>query len=194
MIESVMEKAIFLDKDGTLIPDVPFNVDARLVNIEANSVDGLKLFRDMGYRLVVVSNQSGVARGYFEEDALRAIEDKIQQLLAMHGLNIHAFYYCTHDIDADCNCRKPQPGMLMNAAKDLNIDLAQSWMVGDILNDVEAGNKVGCRTILIDNGNETEWILNSFRQPLFKARHIDEAARLVHKAVKSDSQEITIND
>jgi D,D-heptose 1,7-bisphosphate phosphatase len=176
-----MEKAIFLDKDGTLIPDVPYNVNPKLVCIEENSLEGLKSFRDMGYKLVVISNQSGIARGYFAEDALRGVEETIQELLARHDLNIDTFYYCPHDVDDNCNCRKPKPGMLLQAALDLNIDLTQSWMIGDILNDVEAGNTAGCKTILIDNGNETEWNLNENRQPTFKAKHINEAAQLIQR-------------
>lgn len=186
-------KAVFLDKDGTLITDVPYNVDPELITLSKNCVEGLKLLQDAGYLLVIVSNQSGVAYGFFEESALTQVETKLNELLGYYGIKLSGFYYCPHHpkgkIEAfteKCNCRKPEPGMLLQAARELNIDLSLSWMIGDILNDVEAGNKAGCRTILIDNGNETEWVLNETRTPEKKCHDINEAthyllSRKVHE-------------
>src|SRR5690606_17787223 len=121
-----------------------------------------------GWLIVVVSNQPGIALGKFDAAALAAVESRIQQLLAPYGASIDAFYYCPHAPDGPgpaCGCRKPQPGMLHSAARDLGIDLERSWLVGDILDDVEAGNRAGCRTILFSNGNETEWRMGPRRRP-----------------------------
>lgn len=178
-----MRKAVFIDKDGTLIVDVPFNINPDLIQLQEHAVEGLKCIKKLGFELIVISNQSGIAYGYFGESDLRQVEDKIQELLSEHNLSIDAFYYCPHHpqgtvkaYSTDCPSRKPGPGMILTAAKDRGIDLAYSWMIGDILHDVEAGNRAGCRTILIDNGNETEWIMNDFNHPDFTVRNINDAA------------------
>jgi D-glycero-D-manno-heptose 1,7-bisphosphate phosphatase len=186
-------KAIFLDKDGTLINDVPYNVDPDLITLTKNSLEGLKLLQDAGYLLVIISNQAGVAYGYFEEAALNCVETKLNELLGDHGIKLSGFYYCPHNTQGkiaayteNCDCRKPKPGMLLQAAGDLNIDLSSSWMIGDILNDVEAGNRAGCKTILIDNGNETEWILNEYRMPEIKCPDINQAANYLLSQIEHE--------
>lgn len=182
-------KAIFLDKDGTLIPDIPYNVDLKLITLQADAIEGLKRLQAAGYLFIVVSNQSGVARGIFEENMLEGVEQRIRQMLSAHGIELTAFYYCPHHpegvvpgLNTDCNCRKPEPGMLFTAAEEHHIDLGASWMIGDILNDVEAGNRAGCSTVLIDNGNETEWVSGHHRVPTVIAKSIDEAAILILKS------------
>ena len=181
-----LRRAVFLDKDGTLIPDIPYNVNPDLITLENETIEGLRILKNEGFMLVVVSNQSGVAKGYFEEEALNGVWNKISALLQQHHLTIDAFYYCPHypqgekkEYATECDCRKPLPGLILQAAKELKIDLAQSWMIGDILNDVEAGNKAGCSTVLIDNGNETEWLVNPERTPVFTAKNILEAAAFI---------------
>jgi D,D-heptose 1,7-bisphosphate phosphatase len=176
-------KAIFIDKDGTLIPDIPYNVDPEKVTLQDGALEGLSQLQKAGYLLIIVSNQSGVARGYFKEEALIGVQRKIESLLAEKGVLLNGFYYCPHYPNADikeyaveCDCRKPQPGMLLKAAREQNIDLSQSWMIGDILNDVEAGKKAGCKTVLIDNGNEKDWLVNEMRTPDYKAKSIKDAA------------------
>ncbi|MDB4926648.1 HAD family hydrolase [Mucilaginibacter sp.] len=177
------KKAVFLDKDGTLITDVPYNADPAFMALSSHCVAGLHHLQEKGYLLVVVSNQAGVARGYFSETALIAVEQRLKEMLAGTGIILNGFYYCPHHPDGmvksltiNCDCRKPAPGLLFKAAEELDIDLSTSWMIGDILNDIEAGNRAGCRSILIDNGNETEWYLNEIRNPVLKARTINEAA------------------
>jgi len=181
-----MNKAIFLDKDGTLIPDIPYNVDMGKISLSDNCADGLKLCLDAGYRLIVVSNQSGIAYGYFTEEQFAAVTGCVQALLAARDVVIDAFYYCPHhsqgiivEYSTDCYCRKPMPGMLLHAAEINDIDLSASWMIGDILNDVEAGNRAGCRTILLDNGNETEWVMSENRKPAYTVKNFKEAADLI---------------
>lgn len=178
-----MAKAIFLDKDGTLIPDIPYNVDPALITLQPDAVTGLQRLRDEGYLFIVISNQAGVARGIFTEDALPAVEQRLAQLMAAHGLTLSGFYYCPHYPEGkvtaytlDCDCRKPKPGMILQAALKHNINLSESWMIGDILNDVEAGNRAGCKTVLINNGNETEWVAGPMRAPTFICSSINQAA------------------
>lgn len=179
-------KAIFLDKDGTLIPDVPYNVNPDFISLQNGVVEGLRLLKDQGYIFAVISNQAGVARGYFKVDDLEKVKEKLNLLLNKEGIHIGAYYFCPHhplgkvpEYSIACNCRKPEPGMILKAAKDLEIDTPKSWMIGDILNDVEAGNKAGCKTILLDIGNETEWVEGLFRKPTFVASDFLQAARFI---------------
>ncbi len=182
----LMKRAVFLDKDGTLIEDVPYNVNPALIKLAAGAEEGLRLLHAAGYALIVISNQSGVARGYFEESALIGVEQRLRELLNEQGVPLAGFYYCPHfptgevaKYVKDCECRKPAPGLILQAAREHQIDLAQSWFIGDILNDVEAGRRAGCRTILLDNGNETEWQLSPLRQPHHITDDLAQAGRIV---------------
>jgi D,D-heptose 1,7-bisphosphate phosphatase len=181
-----LRPAVFLDKDGTLIDDVPYNVDPLRVTLARGAGGALRELKAHGFSLVVVSNQPGVALGRFPLEALASVERRIQELLADSSVGIDAFYYCPHlpqsanvRYAVNCLCRKPQPGLLRQAAHQLQIDLEQSWLIGDILDDVEAGNRATCRTVLVDNGNETEWRLGAHRRPLHFARSLRQAARLI---------------
>lgn len=176
-------KAVFLDKDGTLIPDVPYNVNPALITLQDGVIEGLKLLKDNGYIFAVISNQAGVAKGYFKYSELEGVKEKLNLLLNAEEINIAAYYFCPHhpkgkitEYAIACDCRKPEPGMIFQAAKGLDLDLEKSWMIGDILNDVEAGNKAGCKTVLLDIGNETEWLEGDFRKPDFVADNFLQAA------------------
>jgi D,D-heptose 1,7-bisphosphate phosphatase len=178
--------AVFLDKDGTLVVDVPYNVDPALVELMPDAGEALRRLSDAGYKLIVVSNQSGVARGIFAESALPAVEQRLRELLAEHGVSLSGFYYCPHHPDGvvpeyaiACECRKPEPGLILQAAREQRVALEMSWLVGDILNDVEAGRRAGCRTILLDSGNETEWELSRQRLPDCVTPGLREAADLI---------------
>ena len=178
-----LSRAVFLDKDGTIIEDAPYNVDPRRIRLTPGAGAALRRLSDAGYKLIVVSNQSGVARGYFAASALRGVERRVAELLAPHGVALSGFYCCPHhpegvvpEYAVSCECRKPQPGMILTAAREHGIALKASWIVGDILNDVEAGRRAGCRAILLDNGNETEWELNRFRLPDCVAADLQDAA------------------
>ncbi|HEY7327770.1 MAG TPA: HAD-IIIA family hydrolase [Gemmataceae bacterium] len=182
-------RAVFLDKDGTLIEDVLYNVDPQKVRLASGAVKGLATLHENGYALIVVSNQSGVTHGLFPERALGEVERSLRRQLGAFGVPLAGFSYCPHHPNGRvnryaimCRCRKPAPGMLRRAAADLGIDLAESWMVGDILDDKEAGRRAGCRTVLIDNGNETEWRGGRRRRPHFRAADIAESARLCFPA------------
>ncbi len=177
-----MNKAIFIDKDGTLIPDIPYNVDPEKIILNEGVIEGLKLLKAQGYVFIMISNQSGVARGYFEEEALINVKNKVQQLLEP-DIRFKDFYWSFNHPQGTvkkyavaCNFRKPKPGMILQAAEEHQIDLENSWMIGDILNDVEAGKRAGCQTVLIDNGNETEWIAGEYRTPDYKAKNFFQAA------------------
>jgi D-glycero-D-manno-heptose 1,7-bisphosphate phosphatase len=171
-----VNRAIFLDKDGTLIENVPHNVDPELVRLAPGAVEGLGIAIHAGFSLIVVTNQPGIGRGLFAPESLGPVWEKINALLGAKS-TISRFYYCPHIPESGCACRKPRTGLFERAASDLGVDMRRSWMIGDILDDVEAGNRVGCRTVLIDNGNETEWRLNPLRIPAYCAPNLLEACR-----------------
>ena len=188
-VEGPARRAVFLDKDGTLIVDVPYNVDPALIRLAPGAEAGLTRLHAAGYALVVITNQSGVARGRFGVEALEPVERRLRELLAAVGVPLAGFRFCPHhpagsvpEYAIACDCRKPAPGMLLRAATDLGIDLHRSWFVGDILNDVEAGRRAGCRTVLLDVGNETEWALGPHRTPDLLAGDLDIAATLILQA------------
>jgi D,D-heptose 1,7-bisphosphate phosphatase len=180
------DAAIFLDKDGTLIQDIPYNVDPSRIEWMPGALAGLQQLQSAGYRLIVVSNQSGVARGFFPEVALQAVAAELHQRLAQADLVLTGFYYCPHHPEGviepyrkDCTCRKPAPGLILQAAAEHHIDLQRSWMIGDILHDVEAGRRAGCQTVLLDNGHETEWNLSPLRSPHMVASTLQDAAQQI---------------
>lgn len=179
---STVGRAVFLDKDGTLVDDVPYNADPAQVRLAAGAVTALQRLAAGGFRLIVVSNQPGIGLGYFTAGALRAVETQIAAMLGPDA-SVAGFYYCPHAsgdagraAESDCGCRKPRPGLLLRAAAEHAVDLGRSWMVGDILDDVEAGHHAGCRSILLDVGNETEWRITPARRPDAIFRSLNRAA------------------
>lgn len=179
-------RAIFLDKDGTLVEDVPYNIDPELVRLTPHAIEGLRLLQEYGYALFIVTNQAGMAKGLFSPDDWQRMQDYLAELLASYGIHISGFHVCPHHpqgsvagLAQPCTCRKPLPGMLLQAADEHGIDLRASWMIGDILHDVEAGKRAGCRTVLIDNGNETEWEMNASRMPELVVADLLQAAHAI---------------
>jgi len=157
-------KAVFLDRDGVIneliyypehgIMDSPFTAEQFRLRPGVGQV--INKFHEMGYKVIVVSNQPGIAKGYITEEDFKKINLKMKRELTKEGTTTEGEYYCFHHPQAkikkyrvNCDCRKPKPGMLLQAAEDLDVDLSQSWMVGDGLTDVQAGKKAGCRTILM---------------------------------------------
>ncbi|HNS21168.1 MAG TPA: HAD family hydrolase [Sedimentisphaerales bacterium] len=148
--------AIFFDRDGTLIHDPGYLNHPDQVQLLDGAAEALRELRGLSYKTVVVSNQSGVARGIVTEEMLERIHERLRDLLSTKGASLDKVYYCPYHPDGvidqyrkDSDWRKPKPGMLLAAAKEMDIDLTKSWMIGDNERDVEAGRTAGCRTILI---------------------------------------------
>jgi D-glycero-D-manno-heptose 1,7-bisphosphate phosphatase len=138
-----------------------------------------------GFRIVVITNQSGLALGLFSEDDLQRMHAHLERELLCREVRIDGIYYCPHHpegrvpaLAVRCACRKPQPGLLVQAARDLELDLGRSWFVGDILDDVEAGNRAGCRTVLVDQGTEAP-PRSAIRWPDFVARTTRHALTII---------------
>jgi len=147
-----MHKAVFLDRDGTI------NIDSGYINnpddfdLIPRALDGLVLLQAAGFKLFIVSNQSGIARKLITHAQLKAVHDKLASLLSPHNLSFQEIYYCPHHPDEGCQCRKPNPLFVRKAALEHDIDLSRSWFVGDKTVDVECGKNAGCRTILVRTG------------------------------------------
>lgn len=194
-----MRRAVFFDKDGTLVEDLPPNTDRSLVRFYPGVFTALRLLERAGFVLIIATNQSGIAEGRCSESDVRRIHTYLHCRLADEGITLGGFYYCPHRADGTvapyaipCQCRKPQPGLLLRACRDLDLDMRQSWMVGDILHDVEAGLRAGCRTVLVNNGHETEWRLTPTRQPDHFAPTVPAAAELIVLSRQRSMSEATV--
>lgn len=155
-----LQKAIFLDKDGTLMEDIPYNSDPDQFLFSAGVVDGLHLLKNHGFLFFLVSNQSGVARGKFPVSALKPMEERMRSMFSEHGLDLVDVAWCPHlpggtvpAFAIECDCRKPRPGMLLSLAAKHGIHLSKSWMIGDKPSDVEAGQAAGCHTAFLSGVN-----------------------------------------
>ena len=149
-----MNKAVFLDRDGVVNYDVRYCHEPEKIELKPGFAEGLKLLHREGYLAVVITNQGGIALGMYEASAVHACHARILELLALSGEKIDGFYFCPHHqkVSGECSCRKPNPGMLFKAARDLDIDISSSYMVGDRISDLEAGRNAGCRQgFLVDS-------------------------------------------
>lgn len=156
------QKAIFLDRDGTINKYVGFLRNINEFELLDGAADAIKKINASGYLAIVITNQPVIARGEVSFEELERIHNKMETLLGKKGAYLDAIYFCPHhphkgyegerpELKFDCDCRKPKPGMLLKAAQDFNIDLAQSWMIGDGENDIRAGQNAGCQTAFIGN-------------------------------------------
>ena len=156
-----MKKAAFLDRDGVITEDPPHYAH-RLdqLRVIAGSAQAIQLLNTHNFHVIAISNQSGVARGYYQEEDVKIFNDGMESLLSKEGAHIDAIYYCPHHPEAevkkyriDCDCRKPRSGMLIDSGKKYNIDFKHSFLVGDKWSDIEAGRSAGCKTILVKTGH-----------------------------------------
>lgn len=191
----MMNKAIFFDRDDTLIDDPGYINSPDQVKLLENVPETLNTLRAMGYKLVVVSNQSGVARGIFTEETLGKIHKRLEQLLTENGASIDRIYYCPYHPEGvipkyrrESDMRKPNPGMLLAAGKDLDIDLRESWMVGNGIIDVEAGARANCKTILLDSRAHPHKIQPGQRQPDYRAVNLKEVVNIIKMNIRSSNK------
>jgi D,D-heptose 1,7-bisphosphate phosphatase len=185
-------KAIFLDRDDTLIEDPGYISRPEQVKLLKGVDKRLIELKSMGYKLVVISNQSGVARGLVSEKTLDEIHNRLKQLLAEKGAALDRIYYCPYHPNGvikkyrkDSDWRKPKPGMLLTAASEMDIDLTQSWMIGNSIRDIEAGLKAGCKTILVNHPSHYEQLKLGDPAPDYRAVNIKEAVNIIKKHLRS---------
>jgi D-glycero-D-manno-heptose 1,7-bisphosphate phosphatase len=154
-----MNKAVFLDRDGTVNEEVGYMTDLTKLRLIRGAGAAIRQLNDSGFLVVLVTNQSGVARGFFPESLVREAHERLDEMLRTEGARIDAFYYCPHHPTAgnshytrDCDCRKPRTGLIERAVRDLDIDVSRSYMVGDKWSDIELGHRAGVRAILVQSG------------------------------------------
>jgi D-glycero-D-manno-heptose 1,7-bisphosphate phosphatase len=171
--------AAFVDRDGTICKDVHYMRRPEQFELLPGVAEGIKLLNKLEVKVIVATNQSGVARGYFTEADLMKIHERMIDELAKRGAKIDAVYYCLHHPNEECECRKPNIGMLKQAARDFDLDLNKCYIIGDRKLDVEAGRNAGCTSILVPTP-ETE--------PDIKADYVvtnfHEAAKLIAEKIR----------
>jgi len=191
----VSAPAVFFDRDGTIIEEVGYPSRPEQIRILAGAARGMKRLARAGFKLVVVTNQSGIARGIMSENDLDRFHEALDNQLTLLGAHVDAYYTCPHhpdrliairhDLAVDCDCRKPKPGMILQAAGDLGIDLADSWMVGDTWRDIQAGQAAGLRTIKLPAPPSHEAPRpSSVEPPTAEAADFDGAADVILAARK----------
>jgi D-glycero-D-manno-heptose 1,7-bisphosphate phosphatase len=149
-----MHKTIFLDRDDTIVPDRGHLDNVEGIELLAGAGRALQALRDLGFKLVLVTNQSGIGRGWFPESIVHAQHDRLHELLENYGVVFDAIRFCPHKPDEGCACRKPMPGLLLDAGRELGTDFECSWMIGNSESDIGAGRAAGCRTIRV--GGDTD--------------------------------------
>jgi D-glycero-D-manno-heptose 1,7-bisphosphate phosphatase len=152
--------AVFFDRDGTINEEVNYLSHPSQLNLIPGASEAIQILNEKNIPVIIVTNQSGIARGYFDEEQLNTINDYLRQILLAAGAVIDDIYYCPHHPEAEiatykmnCDCRKPNPGMLTKAAKKWQLDISHSFLIGDKASDIVAGQRAGCKTILVKSGH-----------------------------------------
>ena len=185
-----MSRAVFIDRDGTISEEVGYINHPSRFRVFPYAAAAIKQLNDAGWLAIVVTNQAGVARGYFSEDMIKTVHTVMTKDLENGGARLDAVYYCAHHPSVgeppyrfDCDCRKPKPGLISHAARDFNIDLGESWMVGDRYSDVELARNAGVKSMFVLSGyGRGEWEhqrSNWTVQPDLVADNLLEAVRLI---------------
>jgi D-glycero-D-manno-heptose 1,7-bisphosphate phosphatase len=185
--------AIFLDRDGTINEDVNFLSSPEQVILINGSAEAIREMNELGLKVIVFTNQSGIARGYFTEEDLHRVHSRLDELLSQSGARIDAYYYCPHHptegngkYKIECECRKPKDGMLRRASNEQNIDLKKSFVVGDRCIDIQAGKTAGATTILVLTGyglQEYEKCKSENYEPDFVVKNLKEAVEIIKKCL-----------
>ena len=192
-----MRRAVFIDRDGTISEEVGYINHPARFRVFPFAAAAVKHLNENGWLAIVVTNQAGVARGYFSEDMIQTVHAEMTKELESSGARLDAVYYCAHHPSVgeppyrfDCDCRKPKPGLILRAAKDFDIDLAESWMAGDRYSDVELARNAGVKSMLVMSGygrGEWEHQRGSWtEQPDLVAENLLEAVRVI--VAKEDLQ------
>ncbi len=170
-------RAVFLDRDGTIARNVPYCGKVEDFELLPYVTEAIALFNSHKFKVVVVTNQSGIARGYFTEETLDYIHDKMIKELGKYEAKVDAIHYCPHHPDDGCECRKPKTALFRQAAEELNIDIEHSFVIGDMQMDISAGRDLGYRTVLVTTGPDGGKDISD--APDYTADNLLEAARWI---------------
>ncbi len=188
-----MVRAVFLDRDGVITEDTGYPHEIDKIRFLARASEAIKVLNDNGFKVIVVTNQAGVARGYFTEETVKEINKYVQESLVKRGARIDRIYYCPHHIDGtvakyrkECQYRKPNPGMIEQAVREFNIDLEASFIIGDSITDIETGYRAGCRSILLSGQEEPKRGKRITPKPDYIATDLYEAVQWIAKSNKQN--------
>jgi D-glycero-D-manno-heptose 1,7-bisphosphate phosphatase len=193
----MLRKAVFLNQIGVFVENPTNNGNSKNLKLVENGVQGLKKLHADGYELILLANHPGVALGHYSEQKVIESGEQIQRLFEKNGIPITAIYFCPHLLDGkvpqysvNCFCKLPRPGMVFQAAREHDLSLVDSWMIGVSLDDIEAGRKAECNTILINsNGGLDEWNSSPFRRSQFTVPSFSEAVNIVCDAKEETKDE-----
>lgn len=165
-------RTVFLDRDGTINVNVEYLDSPEEFQMYSGVPEGIRKLNSIGFKVVVITNQSGIGRGYYTEDVVKAIHKKMIDELGESGAKIDATYYCPHRPEEKCSCRKPEVALFRKAGKELDIDFRRSYVVGDRMMDVIAGHRMGCRTVLVPERGKEEEVELEMRQSDVTPTHV----------------------
>ncbi len=173
------KRAVFLDRDGTICEEINYLSRAEDLRLFSYAATAIKLLNENNFSVILITNQSGIARKFFDENDLREIHKKLESELAKSGAKLDAIYYCPHHSADNCDCRKPKTGLIKQALKDFEIDLKKSWMIGDKAIDVQTGFKAGTKTALVLTGYGQKEVERLENEPDLIAKDLLEATKFI---------------
>ena len=185
----MVARAVFLDRDGTINEEVGYLRSPSQVRLLAGAGEAVRLLKEAGWRVIIITNQSGIARGFIDDHILESIHTRLAEQLQDCGAAVDDILFCPHHPDDQCGCRKPETGLLDLARSRFDIDLTASWVVGDKAIDVELGKKAGCRTALVLTGYGPDQ-LRIANSPDLVAQDLREAAERIVQDVQSDARSV----
>lgn len=187
-VMTTLNKAVFTDRDDTINRDVRYCSRPEDFELLPGVGPGIRLLNQAGFKVVVTTNQSGITRGYFTEEMLERIHQKMIDELAKYGACVDAIYYCPHHPDEGCDCRKPKPKLAYQAINDLNIDTSQSYTIGDRLMDAELARAIGCKSVMVPSEPGKEELKNSSIFPDYIAPDFQSAVKwMIERQAKAAS-------
>jgi D,D-heptose 1,7-bisphosphate phosphatase len=177
-----VNKSVFIDRDGTIAKDVPYCSRPDQFELLPDAGEAIRRLNVVGFKVIMITNQSGIGRGYFTHEMLAQVHDKMKADLVKFGAHIDAIYYCPHHPNDKCDCRKPKPALILKAAKEHDIDLTKSFLVGDNIHDIEAGHAAGCNTVLVSKSGYKKAASEIYYiSPDFVADNLEMASRWIVK-------------
>jgi D-glycero-D-manno-heptose 1,7-bisphosphate phosphatase len=181
---------LLLDIDGTVIVDKDYLSDYREVELLPGAAEGLLKLRGLGFKFIGISNQSGISRGFLDEEDLRKIHARVAELLDQKGVHLEDIYYCPHHPDDNCSCRKPGTGLAEDAARKHCFNPRDSFVIGDKKSDVLLGHNIGATTFFIKSGKEEADRVQEESNPDYVVEGIFEAARIIEKQIRNRKEQV----
>lgn len=178
--------AVFLDRDGTINEDTGYIDSPESLIIIDGAASAVKRLNAKGFKVIVITNQSGVGRGYFTEDAADAVNKRLEEILKKDGAHLDGIYYCPHHPDDNCECRKPKTGLIERAKRDFPIDLKKSYVIGDKVSDIEIARGIGGKGILVLTGMGKDEQKRLIHKPHYIAHDLKDAVEWIIKQTTSD--------